>query len=135
MNCGALLQEKFDFTSTLEKLVSIYSFRCEQKGIVFSYNIAEDVPRYLIGDEMRINQIITNLLSNAVKYTHEGNVTFIMDNKTIGSAKVSNGPSQGREAANAELADTTSNTIIATNNPIAIPNTASGNTQLHHTLP
>ena len=69
-----LAKTRFDFRSTLEKIINIYDFRCKQKGIVFVFDIAEDTPRYIIGDEIRINQIIANLLTNAVKFTEKGSV-------------------------------------------------------------
>ena len=69
-----LNSEKFDMGKMLSELISIYRFRSEQKGLDFSYDISPDIPKNLIGDEVRIRQIATNLLSNSVQYTEKGNV-------------------------------------------------------------
>ena len=45
-----------------------------EKGLEFKYSVDEKIPGNVIGDEIRIKQIITNLLSNAVKYTSDGSV-------------------------------------------------------------
>lgn len=45
-----------------------------QKELTLEGNVADDVPIEVIGDVLRIRQILTNLISNAVKFTHEGKV-------------------------------------------------------------
>ena len=67
-----IVNGRFDLLELLSQIINIYEFRCAQKKIEFRYEIAEDIPRYLIGDELRIRQMLTNLLSNAVKYTDHG---------------------------------------------------------------
>ena len=48
--------------------------RAEQKGLSFVQNVDPSIPDRLIGDELRIRQIMINLLNNAVKYTDSGEV-------------------------------------------------------------
>jgi len=48
--------------------------RSEEKPVQFVLNIGENLPSVLLGDDLRIKQIISNLLSNAFKYTSEGEV-------------------------------------------------------------
>ena len=50
--------------------------RVGEKPIAFKCNFAEDLPTELIGDKIRIKQIVNNLLSNSLKYTNEGEVNF-----------------------------------------------------------
>jgi len=46
------------------------------KNIKFSLEISENFPARLVGDELRVKQILNNLLSNAIKYTEKGKITF-----------------------------------------------------------
>ncbi|MDO4187844.1 MAG: response regulator [Lachnospiraceae bacterium] len=71
-----IVSERFDLLELLEQLLNVYEFRCAQRGLEFKYYIDKDIPRQLIGDEIRVRQVATNLLSNAVKYTDEGYVKF-----------------------------------------------------------
>lgn len=71
-----LANERFDMKSSVEEIINIYQFRCEQKELDFIFDVESSLPRFLIGDEIRIRQIATNLLSNAVKYTEKGHVKF-----------------------------------------------------------
>ena len=56
----------------LGDVVNLTKFRCDQKGHDFIVDITKEIPRYVIGDELRIRQILVNILSNAVKYTDKG---------------------------------------------------------------
>lgn len=47
-----------------------------EKGLRYSRESDDDVPRWFLGDPMRLRQILSNLLSNAVKFTEKGNITL-----------------------------------------------------------
>ena len=79
---------KLDIESTcfqLDKVISqsirLQSIKAHEKNIELIQHIARDVPLYLQGDGMRIQQILINLLSNAVKFTDEGLVSVTVKNK------------------------------------------------------
>lgn len=50
--------------------------RIREKNLELIREIDESIPKWLMGDEIRIRQILNNLLSNAVKYTEQGWITF-----------------------------------------------------------
>jgi hypothetical protein len=56
--------------------MAVSSSIANEKGIRFSSFIGEDIPQVLIGDELRITQILNNLISNALKFTSAGYVTL-----------------------------------------------------------
>ncbi len=64
-----LAEACFDFEKMLENIFAVVNVKAEEKEQSILVDIHEDVPTEIIGDEMRISQVITNLLSNAVKFT------------------------------------------------------------------
>jgi signal transduction histidine kinase/CheY-like chemotaxis protein len=71
-----LLPEKYDIPSLINDTVQLNMLRSESKPIEFKLFVDENVPVELIGDELRIKQILNNLLSNAFKYTKNGEVSL-----------------------------------------------------------
>ena len=66
----------FKFSSVLNDISNIVSFKAKDKGLDFKIEVDKEIPDGLYGDEVRIRQIMTNLLGNAVKYTKKGGVTL-----------------------------------------------------------
>jgi len=64
-----LLTAEFDFKKMIQRIVSVITFKVDEKNQQFQINIDEKIPKMLIGDDLRLSQVITNLLSNAVKFT------------------------------------------------------------------
>jgi signal transduction histidine kinase/DNA-binding response OmpR family regulator len=82
----ALANASLDLYSATAEVTDILIHKTEQKNITFAVDIAADVPRYVLGDVLRLKQIMLNLLSNAVKFTAKGHVTL-----TIRTAPAING--------------------------------------------
>ena len=90
MEAGKIVFEKteFDLVSMLDDIKRSYSHRANEKGISFTVAKTEDLPCILIGDPVRLNQIISNLLSNAMKFTSEGEVILKARVKQLQETKV-----------------------------------------------
>ncbi|MDR2796855.1 MAG: response regulator [Treponema sp.] len=68
---------EFDFEKMLRNVANIITFRVDEKQQNFTIHIGKSIPRYVLGDDQRLAQVITNLLSNAVKFTSEqGSITL-----------------------------------------------------------
>lgn len=65
---------RFNFKSFINILSKTYALRAEEKRLDFSCEIGENIPNFLVGDRLRINQILINLLENALRYTHKGSI-------------------------------------------------------------
>lgn len=76
MESGKIVFEKteFDLSNLLEDTRRSYSLRAQEKGIDFLFEKPDDMPHDVIGDPIRLNQIISNMLSNALKFTLSGHV-------------------------------------------------------------
>lgn len=65
---------EFDLEHVLETVSNLISQKALEKGLEFSIHIFKDVPLNLIGDPLRISQILTNYCSNALKFTESGDI-------------------------------------------------------------
>ena len=69
-----LENRKFQFRGMMDYVHSNHSHRMTEKGLEFTMMIAPDIPEEIIGDELRIGQVLNNLLSNAYKFTSVGEI-------------------------------------------------------------
>ena len=76
---GYLEMEKtpFRLDETIDRIMEMFSIKAAEKGIVLSLKKSPDLPEILVGDAMRLRQVITNLVSNAVKFTDAGGAITI----------------------------------------------------------
>ncbi|MCL2839636.1 MAG: response regulator [Defluviitaleaceae bacterium] len=73
-----LANQEYEVASLINDATQIHAVYLEHKNIRFEVKIDEHLPVYLIGDALRIRQIINNLLSNAFKYTEAGCVSLLL---------------------------------------------------------
>ncbi len=72
--------QKFNLLHVLNRVTSMFSGKAADKGIELGYIIEEDVPLFLVGDPVRLGQIIINLVGNALKFTETGSVLLRVAN-------------------------------------------------------
>jgi len=65
---------EFNFRNMVEYVRMNHINKIREKGLEFFCTVSEDIPEKVIGDELRIVQILNNLLSNACKFTHVGRI-------------------------------------------------------------
>ena len=79
-------EREFSFQEFLHTRQEQFSALALRKGLRFVMNVAPDIPNTLIGDELRLTQILNNLVSNAVKFTSQGYVGIeVVKNMQIGN--------------------------------------------------
>jgi signal transduction histidine kinase/ActR/RegA family two-component response regulator len=78
----------FSFAVVMENLRLLYEDNARQKGLEFRIEVAEEVPSFVIGDALRIQQVLSNLLANAIKFTDRGQVLLRVKNEKAAGASV-----------------------------------------------
>ncbi len=76
VEAGKIELEKisFNLADTIQRCKSLHEYSAREKGIELSLQVDERIPNYLLGDPVRISQVLNNLLSNALKFTDSGAV-------------------------------------------------------------
>ncbi|EKP0309333.1 response regulator [Aeromonas veronii] len=78
IEAGKLQLERIDFSldEVLDNLASLIAFRAQEKGLELLFDQTADLPERLLGDPLRLGQILLNLTSNAIKFTEQGEVVI-----------------------------------------------------------
>jgi PAS domain S-box-containing protein len=69
----------FNLPETVEETLRSLAFRAHEKGLELACDIATDVPVFVVGDPVRVRQILLNLVNNAVKFTASGEVELRLE--------------------------------------------------------
>jgi signal transduction histidine kinase/CheY-like chemotaxis protein len=77
---------QFELTDLVDRTVSTFAVQAHRKGVELIARIAPGVPEYLVGDPLRLRQIIVNLIANAVKFTEHGEIILEVDASPRSSA-------------------------------------------------
>ncbi len=64
----------FFLRATLDKTVKTLAVRAFEKGVELIYDVPAHVPDRIVGDSLRLQQVLTNLIGNAAKFTHQGEI-------------------------------------------------------------
>ncbi len=81
VEAGELKIEKIDFSlsKVLNDISNLTGLKIQQKGLEFVYDISPEIPETIIGDPLRLTQVLINLTNNAMKFTEKGEVKVKID--------------------------------------------------------
>lgn len=74
-----IVSSEYYLKNVVRDVIASSSVRAKLKGLEFEWRVDPSLPEKLIGDEVKIIQIVSNLLSNAIKYTEKGKVTLSIE--------------------------------------------------------
>ncbi|MFC1606459.1 response regulator [Candidatus Latescibacterota bacterium] len=81
IEAGKLDMETIDFRldDVLDNLSNLTTMKTQEKGVELLFKTAPDVPMNLVGDPLRLGQVLINLTNNSVKFTQDGEIIVITD--------------------------------------------------------
>ena len=90
IEAGKLTMERVEFAleEVFENLTSVVGMHAHEKGLEVLFRIASDTPLHLVGDPLRLQQVLVNLCSNAVKFTKQGEVVVSVNPARIDDDEV-----------------------------------------------
>ena len=74
----------FNLRDALEDTMRVLAPRADQKGLELACHIHHDVPDALVGDPLRLRQIVINLVGNAIKFTEHGEIVLSVEAESLG---------------------------------------------------
>ena len=78
-----IIPNEYDVASVLNDVLNMTRHRAQKKGLKYDFQVSEDIPSVLFGDEIRIRQVMLNIINNAIKYTPEGSVTVKISSESV----------------------------------------------------
>ncbi|MCE0493412.1 two-component sensor histidine kinase BarA [Vibrio salinus] len=81
LEAGKLALENipFEFQETLEEVVDLLATSAHEKGLEITLKVDPKIPAGVVGDPLRIQQILTNLVGNSIKFTERGNIDISVE--------------------------------------------------------
>ncbi len=86
-----LSEQPFMLNTVMESVISTLGVGAAEKELILKYHIDENIPEALLGDDLRIRQILFNLVGNAIKFTESGRIeiNIQVDNNIVVDGKTS----------------------------------------------
>lgn len=85
LEAGKLALENipFEFQEVLEEVVNLQATSAHEKGLEITLKIDPKIPRGVVGDPLRIQQVLTNLVGNSIKFTERGNIDVSVEMRAL----------------------------------------------------
>ena len=84
----ALESRPLSLTSLVEDVCATFTTQTARKAIGLEFHVDADIPQYVVGDPVRLRQVLTNLIGNAIKFTNQGHVRVEARRTTNGQVEL-----------------------------------------------
>lgn len=81
-------EDDYNVREAMQEVIQLTKVRLGEKNVRLRYEMADDVPDTLYGDELRMKQILINILGNAAKFTQEGYIDFSVKCKALENKRI-----------------------------------------------
>ncbi|WP_066853630.1 response regulator [Halodesulfovibrio spirochaetisodalis] len=90
IEAGKMQLEGVPFTldDVMQDVAGIVGLKAEEQGLELLFNVAPDVPHELVGDPLRLTQVLVNIGNNAVKFTEEGEVVVSVNVERVSGSEI-----------------------------------------------
>ena len=82
-----IVNAEFSLKKFINDQLAFHSVKINEKGLKLMVNISRNVPDYVIGDELRLGQVLNNLFSNAIKFTSQGQIAIELTANKLGGGE------------------------------------------------
>ena len=82
-----IVNAEFSLKKFMNDQLAFHSVKINEKGLKLMVNISRNVPDYVIGDELRLGQVLNNLFSNAIKFTAQGQIAIELTANKLGDGE------------------------------------------------
>ena len=83
-----IIPVEYDSLAIINDVINILMTRLKDKNLELILNLSPDIPKRLLGDDIRIKQVLINLANNAAKFTNEGKITVDMSYRKISKDEI-----------------------------------------------
>lgn len=73
---GELQQKEFDLRNNIEEIIDVFAGKASEAGLELMYRIDSNVPAKIVGDQLRLRQVLMNLAENAIRFTRWGEIVI-----------------------------------------------------------
>jgi PAS domain S-box-containing protein len=70
---------RFRMTDLLDNIANVFADKAISKGLSLAFEVAPDVPQYVVGDQLRLSQVLINYVDNAIKFTEQGSIRVFVE--------------------------------------------------------
>ena len=83
-----LVKDTYSPEKAIREVIDVMQGIAKEKNLELSFTVDNSVPKFVLGDAVRIKQIISNLLSNAIKFTYQGRVSISITTQSNSSNRL-----------------------------------------------